>query len=103
MVQIVKPNLLGTYVEFLNRFANPIKNGQYADSTPKDIQRMKHRSHCLNKLLDGSVQRLDYSVLAPHLPPKYEYVIYIKLTDIQCNLYKVGGHILEHKIIRTTN
>lgn len=92
MVQIVKPNLLGTYSEYMNRFANPIQNGQYADSTPFDIQRMKNRSFCLNKLLDGSVQRLDYSVLAPYLPPKYEFVVHIKLTDIQRKLYKVSGH-----------
>lgn len=56
MVQFVKPNLLGTYKEYLNRFVNPITNGQYTDSTPHDINIMRKRSHVLHKLLDGVVQ-----------------------------------------------
>lgn len=91
MVQFVKPNLLGKYNEYLNRFVNPITNGQYTDSTEADIQMMKRRSHILHKLLDGCVQRKDYSVLAPFLPPKQEYVLYIRLTKLQIELYKVNS------------
>lgn len=96
MVQFVKPNLLGKYNEYLNRFVNPITNGQYHDSSPYDIQMMKRRSHILHKLLDGCVQRRDYAVLAPFLPPKHEYVLSIRLTPLQTQLYKVrasNGHI----------
>lgn len=89
MVQFVKPNLLGKYNEYLNRFVNPITNGQYVDSTERDIQMMKKRSHILHKLLDGSVQRRDYSVLAPYLPIKHEYVVSVQLTKLQVELYKV--------------
>lgn len=89
MVQFVKPNLLGKYNEYLNRFVNPITNGQYHDSSPFDCQMMKRRSHILHKLLDGCVQRRDYSVLAPFLPPKHEYVLSIRLTPLQTQLYKV--------------
>ncbi|XP_065167322.1 transcriptional regulator ATRX homolog isoform X2 [Atheta coriaria] len=88
MVQFVKPNLLGTYKEYLNRFVNPITNGQYTDSTQTDISIMRRRSHVLHKLLDGTVQRRDYAVLAPFLPPKHEYVIFISLTDVQRSLYQ---------------
>lgn len=88
MVQFVKPNLLGKYTEYLNRFVNPITNGQYNDSTPQDIEIMKRRSHVLHKLLDGCVQRRDYNVLAPFLPPKLEYVLSIRLTEMQVKLYK---------------
>ncbi|XP_055695300.1 transcriptional regulator ATRX homolog [Lutzomyia longipalpis] len=88
MVQFVKPNLLGKYNEYMNRFVNPITNGQYIDSTPRDIQIMKRRSHVLHKMLDGCVQRRDYSVLAPFLPPKHEYVVFIRLTELQIKLYK---------------
>lgn len=90
MVQFVKPKLLGTYNEYMNRFVNPITNGQYTDSTPYDIQLMRKRAHVLHKLLDGCVQRRDYAVLAPFLPPKLEFVVSIKLTPLQCTLYKVG-------------
>lgn len=43
MIQFVKPNLLGNKEEFKNRFANPIKNGQAADSTDSDVRIMKRR------------------------------------------------------------
>lgn len=90
MVQFVKPNLLGTYNEYLNRFVNPITNGQYTDSTQYDTRLMKQRSHVLHKLLDGCVQRKDYQVLAPYLPPKHEYVVFTKLRPLQIKLYTVS-------------
>ncbi|XP_049533839.1 transcriptional regulator ATRX homolog isoform X1 [Anopheles darlingi] len=93
MVQFVKPQLLGTYTEYMNRFVNPITNGQYTDSTPYDIQLMRKRAHVLHKLLDGCVQRRDYSVLAPFLPPKLEFVVSVQLTPMQIALYK---YYMEH-------
>ncbi|KAL3288349.1 hypothetical protein HHI36_002797 [Cryptolaemus montrouzieri] len=93
MVQFVKPSLLGTYKEYLNRFVNPITNGQYTDSTQYDINIMRRRSHVLHKLLEGIVQRRDYSVLSPYLPPKHEYVLFLTLTDTQKKLY---SHYLNH-------
>lgn len=56
MVNFVKPGLLGTKTEFLNRFVNPIANGQCADSTVHDVKLMKKRVHILHRLLDGCVQ-----------------------------------------------
>lgn len=38
MVSFVKPKLLGTLVEFKNRFVNPINNGQHKDSTEADVR-----------------------------------------------------------------
>ncbi|CAD6991977.1 unnamed protein product [Ceratitis capitata] len=88
MIQFIKPNLLGTYKEYLNRFVNPITNGQYTDSTERDIRLMKHRSHILHKMLEGCIQRRDYSVLAPYLPPKHEYTVYTTLSDLQQQIYE---------------
>ncbi|XP_076390210.1 uncharacterized protein LOC100874907 [Megachile rotundata] len=93
MVQFIKPNLLGTKKEFLNRFANPITNGQFDDSTEYDVKLMKKRAYVLHKMLKGCVQRFDYSVLMPFLPPKQEYVIFVSLTEVQINLYR---HYLEN-------
>ena len=87
MMSFVKPNLLGDRKEFANRFANPIKNGQHKDSTSFDVRLMKHRAHVLHRLLEPCVQRLDYTILTPYLPAKYEYTIIIHMTDIQRKLY----------------
>lgn len=95
MIQFVKPNLLGTYKEYMNRFVNPISNGQYSDSTDRDLRLMKHRSHILHKLLEGCIQRRDYSVLAPYLPPKHEYVVYTTLSELQQKLY--GYYMTTHR------
>ncbi|XP_050422621.1 transcriptional regulator ATRX homolog isoform X4 [Adelges cooleyi] len=88
MVQFVMPHLLGTVKEFTNRFINPIKNGQYSDSTSYDVKIMKRKSHVLHKALEKVIQRFDYNVLTPYLPPKHEYVIYLKLSDVQIELYR---------------
>lgn len=89
MVQFIKPYLLGTMKEFRNRFSNPIKNGQYIDSTPEDIALMRGRSYILHSLLSGCIQRADMSVLKQLLKPKTEYVLYIRLSELQAHLYKV--------------
>ncbi|XP_060582673.1 transcriptional regulator ATRX-like, partial [Ruditapes philippinarum] len=88
MVDFVKPSLLGTRKEFNNRFCNPITNGQCSDSTPFDVKLMKHRAHILHELLAGCVQRKDYSALTKYLPPKFEYVISVRLSEVQMTLYE---------------
>jgi len=72
----------------MNRFVNPIVNGQHSDSTDRDIRMMKKRSFILNDLLKGCMQRLDYHVLVPYLQPKQEYVLSINMTDLQKRLYR---------------
>ncbi|XP_076847145.1 ATRX chromatin remodeler, like isoform X2 [Brachyhypopomus gauderio] len=88
MVSFIKENLLGSLREFQNRFINPIQNGMCADSTPSDVRLMKKRVHVLHELLAGCVQRRDYSALTPFLPPKREYVLSIRMTSLQCQLYR---------------
>lgn len=88
MVSFVKPNLLGTTKEFKNMYENPINNGQCVDATDFDIRLMKERSHILYEQLSGCVQRRDYTVLREFLPQKYEYVLSIKLSDLQVKLYQ---------------
>ncbi|XP_051505384.1 transcriptional regulator ATRX isoform X1 [Myxocyprinus asiaticus] len=93
MVNFIKENLLGSVKEFRNRFINPIQNGQCADSTLTDVRVMKKRAHILYEMLAGCVQRRDYTALTKFLPPKHEYVLAVRLTPIQCKLYR---YYLEH-------
>lgn len=48
---------------------------------------MKKRVHVLHNALDGCVQRKDYSYLKDFLPKKLEYVLSIRLSDKQVELY----------------
>ncbi|XP_056625412.1 transcriptional regulator ATRX-like [Triplophysa dalaica] len=93
MVTFIKENLLGSVKEFRNRFINPIQNGQCADSTFTDVRVMKKRAHILYEMLAGCVQRRDYTALTKFLPPKHEYVLAVRMTPIQCKLYR---YYLEH-------
>ncbi|XP_033833701.1 transcriptional regulator ATRX-like [Periophthalmus magnuspinnatus] len=93
MVSFIKKNLLGSLGEFRNRFINPIQNGQCADSTPRDVRIMKNRAHVLHAMLAGCVQRKDYSELSQFLPPKHEYVLAVRVSHLQCQLYR---YYLDH-------
>ena len=88
MVSFVKPNLLGSIKEFKNRFVNPIAAGQNKDSTESDVRVMKKRAHVLHIMLEGCVQRKDYAVIKNDLMPKREYVLSVRLSDKQIELYR---------------
>jgi transcriptional regulator ATRX len=87
MVSFIKPNLLGSQQEYINRFVNPIQNGQHRDSNEADVCLMKRRACVLHELLIGFIDRKDYSLLKDYLPPKFEYIINIRLSDLQSILY----------------
>lgn len=73
-------------------------NGQHRDSREEDIKLMKARTHILHKVLEGCLQRLEASVLYPYLPKKYEYTLFISLTQCQKDLY---NHYLMNNIKET--
>ncbi|CAF0776750.1 unnamed protein product [Didymodactylos carnosus] len=87
MVDFVRPNYLGSRKEFSNMFERPIMNGQCVDSTIEDVKLMKYRAHVLHSILEGFVQRRGHDVLQSALPPKDEYVILLKLSTVQRQLY----------------
>ena len=89
MVSFIKPNLLGSQQEYINRFVNPIKNGQHRDSNEADVRLMKRRACVLHKLLTGFIDRQDYSLLKGYLPPKFEYIIHVRLSNLQSILYEI--------------
>uniref|UniRef100_A0A0C3T210 Helicase ATP-binding domain-containing protein n=1 Tax=Guillardia theta (strain CCMP2712) TaxID=905079 RepID=A0A0C3T210_GUITC len=87
MVDFVYPEFLGTKKRFNNLFANPIKCGMLADSEMSKVRMGKRRMHVLVKKLAPIVQRRDESILRALLPPKQEFVLYTRLSEIQQCLY----------------
>ncbi len=80
---------------------NPINAGQNKDSTEADVRIMKKRAHVLHMMLEGCVQRKDYDVIRSVLMPKREYVLSIRLSDEQIELYK--GYLAHRGIENIAN
>lgn len=89
MVDFVRPNYLGSKMEFNNMFNRPITNGMCIDSTPEDRKLMYMRSHVLLSRLKGFVQRRSHKVLRDQLPEKTEYVMFLKMSTPQQNFYRL--------------
>lgn len=88
MVSFVRPNFLSNRTEFRAMYERPIKNGQCLDSTESDIRLMRHRSHLLVEKLKGFVQRRGPAILSRVLPPKREFVLFMKKSKVQLDLYR---------------
>lgn len=59
-------------------------------------QKLLSSQQSLSCLCDWSavcIQRKDYTALTKFLPPKYEYVLEVRMTPIQCKLYQ---YYLDH-------
>ena len=88
MVDFIRPDhYLGPLVQFKDLFVYPIQRGSANDSVPAEVALMRDRTHILYSLLKGFVHRRPALLLYQHLPPKYEYILSLKLTPFQCRIY----------------
>ena len=62
---------------------------------------MKRRSHVLQQLLRGFVQRRSHEVLVDSLPDKSEHVVEVRLSPIQERLYRAVRSPLCHFCVLT--
>lgn len=90
MVSFVRRNVLGTVAEFRSRFYEPLKNSQCDEITGVTKQFVIRRSYVLQRILQGCLQRKNNELLNDVLPPMEDYVVYVRLTDLQIQLYQVG-------------
>jgi len=88
MVNFARPNALGSAEQFKHRFKVPIENGQAADADENDAVLARMRTFILFEKLKPIILRRDSQHLAKELPPKYEWVLRCRLTDLQRQLYR---------------
>ncbi|EGT39315.1 hypothetical protein CAEBREN_01708 [Caenorhabditis brenneri] len=88
MIDFVRPKYLGVRKSFIERFEKPIKNGQCVDSSPADVKLALQRTHVLVELVKGFVQRRTHHLLKRILPESKEYVLLLRKSQIQRQLYR---------------
>uniref|UniRef100_A0A1I7S3T7 Helicase ARIP4 n=2 Tax=Bursaphelenchus xylophilus TaxID=6326 RepID=A0A1I7S3T7_BURXY len=88
MVDFVRPSYLGEKKTFAQMFDRPIKNGMCIDSTPMEIKIARQKTHVLIKQLKGFVQRRTQHILKKILPESREYVVVLRKSEVQKELYK---------------
>ncbi|KFA68766.1 hypothetical protein S40285_01191 [Stachybotrys chlorohalonatus IBT 40285] len=89
MIDWVAPNYLGPHDEFRDRYARPIHQGLWGDSTGVDKRRALKVLQALKETVAPKVHRATTkSCLKDDLPPKQEYVIIVAPTPMQRRLYK---------------
>ena len=98
MVNFVNPGKLGTLDTFKKLFVEHM--AQFAARGVGDEQRrraaMDKRVFTLAKKLDNLVQRRGMEILSRTLPPRYDVVVTVRLSEVQRRLYNAA-------IARTTN
>jgi transcriptional regulator ATRX len=101
MANVVREGQLGTRKHFNERFAEPIRDGQYGDATRQQRRLMRQKSKTLFKLLTTKydmMHRCDYAVLKRDLKPKLEFVLVVKLSKLQRRLYRSFLEYQQHSL-----
>ena len=87
MASIVQANFWEK-ADFKNFFLKPIKEGSANIATAIQVATMRRRMYYFVDETKKFTQRVNQSILKQYLPEKNEFIIYIKLTDFQIELYK---------------
>lgn len=88
LISWVAPGYLGEKDEFNQRYAIPIKEGMYADSSRTEIRRSMKKLMVLRSEIEPKYHRADITALKGSLKPKIEFVLTVPLTEKQASAYK---------------
>lgn len=91
MVSFVRKNILGSATQFKKRFLEPMANAQNTRTTnASDKDFIVRRAYVLQRILEDCVQRKNNDMFNDDLPKKDDYVVYVRLTDLQIQLFEVA-------------
>lgn len=96
IVDFINPGLLvsGDEKSFNNLFTNPISKSREPNATKEEKEIGTERSKALNQLTNLFILRRTREKLTDLLPPRYEMIVFTRLSELQKNLY---NHIIKSK------
>ncbi|KZT54882.1 hypothetical protein CALCODRAFT_472835 [Calocera cornea HHB12733] len=86
MADFCNPGLLGDYNSFKRIYEQPILRSRMPNCTSKNKELGNARSEQLLTASKSFVLRRTADILTSYLPPKYEYVVFIRPTQLQLDL-----------------
>ncbi len=89
IIDWIAPNYLGTYLEFKATYEEPIREGLYSESTIPQYRESRKRLKALELEMEPKVHRANNSVLHDALKGKMEFVIKVRLTKLQEEVYRI--------------
>lgn len=88
LLNFANPGYLGTRNQFRKHFENPILRGRDAGATDEEVTLGQSKLTELSQAVSKFIIRRTNDILSKYLPVKYEYVVYVGLTDFQRAIYE---------------
>ncbi|UKZ88291.1 uncharacterized protein TrAFT101_004053 [Trichoderma asperellum] len=89
MINWVAPGYLGPKKEFTDIYTDPIEKGLHSESERSEKRKALKMLEVLKMTVAPKVQRATVQAVKHELPPKYEFVIFVKPTPLQERLYGI--------------
>ena len=91
MVDLVNPDLLGSFKQFTKQYEAPIIKSRQPSALNKDVEKGAARSEELASETSSFILRRTADILSKYLPSKTEYILLCRPTAAQASTYK---HVL---------
>lgn len=88
LLNFANPGYLGTRNEFRKKFENAILKGRDADASDAEREKGDQKLAELSQTVSKFIIRRTNDILSKYLPIKYEYVVFVGLSDFQRALYE---------------
>ncbi|GAA5872054.1 hypothetical protein JCM3774_006594 [Rhodotorula dairenensis] len=97
MLDFVNPGILQDAEYFKKNFERPIMAARQPDATSRQRQEGAEAQETLATIRSHFVLRRENSVILQHLPPKYEYTVFVRPTELQLSVYReaLGGSVIK--------
>ncbi|XP_013382594.1 DNA repair and recombination protein RAD54B [Lingula anatina] len=97
LVDFCNPGILGTSSAFHNIYEVPILASRQPGALPEELELGRTRSDELSQLTKQFILRRTQEVNDQYLPPKVEYVVFCRPSEVQLQLYR---QILKSQAVR---